>query len=83
MVDRADIRASIQANLEGCETYDDGDLVTDFIVVAVVQNYESGDEAIYFTDSAPPGKTLPPYKAKGLLVDALDIIRRHEASEPE
>jgi hypothetical protein len=74
----AELRAGIQEALEADEDYESGDFITDFIVVAVVQNYESGDEGIYLVDSAPPGRALPSHKAKGFLVDALDIIRESD-----
>lgn len=74
----ADVRAAIQEVLEADEDYESGDLITDYIVVAVVQNYETGDEGIYLADSSPPGRALPAHKAKGFLVDALDIIRESD-----
>ena len=65
------VEAEVRRALADAGDMRQGDVVTDYIIVAVVHNLEDGDESVVLTDSAPAGRGLPTYKARGMLEEAL------------
>lgn len=71
--------AALQTELEEADDYEQGDVVVEFITIAVFQNFETGKSGTFIMTSEEPGSSLfPAYRAKGLLTDGLDIIRGGE-----
>lgn len=74
-----DATEALQQELEGADDYEQGDVVVEFITVAVFQNFETGRSGTFvMTSSEPDSGFFPAYRAKGLLTDGLDIIREGE-----
>jgi len=65
------VEAEVRAALEAVGDMRQGDVVTAYIIVAVVENLEDGGESVVLTDSGPPGRGIPTYKARGMLEEAL------------
>lgn len=71
--------SALQQELESADDYEQGDVVVEFITVAVFQNFETGKSGTFVMTSNEPGSGFfPAYRAKGLLTDGLDIIREGE-----
>ncbi len=47
-----------------------GDVVTDYVIISVVHDIETGDESVVLTDSAPTGRTLPTWRVRGMIEEA-------------
>lgn len=68
--------AALQEELEEADDFEQGDVVVEFITVAVFQNFETGKSGTFIMTSND--ETFPSYRAKGLLLDGLDIVRSGE-----
>lgn len=59
--------------------YDPNDMVVDVVLVSVFRNFETGDEGVFISTSAPEGRRFPSYKAIGMLSEALDSVSGGES----
>lgn len=69
-----DLLAAAQKDAEQAPGYDANDMIVDVILVSVFRNFETGDEGIFLSTSAPEGRQFPSYKAIGMLSEALDTV---------
>lgn len=76
MAEPEKIEAAVQRAFRETGDLDDGDLVTDFILIAVVQNFETGEEGVLATDSRllAGGNGLAMYKAVGMMSVATEML---------
>lgn len=67
-----DLLEAAQRDASRSEDYDPNDMVVDVVLVAVFRNFETGEEGIYVSTSAPDDRQFPRYKYTGMLSEALE-----------
>lgn len=66
--------AAAQSDAQSYPGYDQNDMIVDVVMVSVYRNFETGDEGVFISTSAPEGRRFPSYKAIGMLSEALDSV---------
>lgn len=70
-----DLLEAAQKDAQQHDDFSPGDMVVDVIMVCVYRNFESGDEGVMLSTSAPDtGHGFPTYKALGMLTEALELV---------
>lgn len=70
-----DLLEAAQRDAQQHDDFNAGDMVVDVILVSVFRNFETGDEGVMVSTSAPDaGHGFPTYKALGMLTEALDRV---------
>lgn len=64
--------AAAQSDAAQSEGYDPNDMIVDVVMVSVFRNFDTGDEGIFISTSAPDDRQFPRYKYTGMLSEALE-----------